>query len=79
MGRKAATVTGSTYIMTPLKGVSAIDQNGKAFDDAVARQELYDGIRATRGNSVPVELDNHINDLAFAEAVAQKLMNLMQI
>ncbi len=77
IGRKAAGATGPTCIMIPLKGVSAIDQTGKAFDDPAARQALYDGIRTTRGNVELVELDNHINDAAFAEAAVRRLQDLM--
>lgn len=77
IGRKAAAATGPTCIMIPLKGVSAIDQRGKAFDDPVARQALYDGIRVTHGNTELLELDNHINDAAFAESAARKLLDLI--
>ena len=38
IGRKAAAATGPTCIMIPVRGVSAIDQVGKAFDDPKARQ-----------------------------------------
>jgi uncharacterized protein (UPF0261 family) len=78
IGRKAAAATGPTCIIIPLNGVSAIDQTGKAFDDSVARRALYDGIRATHGDVELIELDNHINDPAFAEAAAQKLLDLIQ-
>ncbi|MBS0203433.1 MAG: Tm-1-like ATP-binding domain-containing protein [Planctomycetes bacterium] len=37
IGWKAATATGLTCIMLPLRGVSAIDQTGKAFDEPVSR------------------------------------------
>lgn len=77
IGRKAAAATGPTCIMIPLKGVSAIDQAGKAFDDPAARQALYDGIRATRGMVELVELDSHINDAAFAESAARRLLELI--
>jgi uncharacterized protein (UPF0261 family) len=77
IGRKAAAATGPTCIMIPLKGVSAIDQTGKAFDDPVAREALYDGIRAMHGSVELVELDNHINDATFAEVAAQKLLHLI--
>ena len=40
IGRKAAASTGPTCIMIPLKGVSAIGQTGKAFDDPAARLAL---------------------------------------
>ncbi|MBS0203436.1 MAG: Tm-1-like ATP-binding domain-containing protein [Planctomycetes bacterium] len=77
IGRKAAAATGPTCIMIPLKGVSAIDQTGKAFDDSVARQALYDGIRATHGSVELIEMDNHINDGGFAETSAWKLLELI--
>ena len=77
IGRKAAAATGPTCIMIPLKGVSAIDQTGKAFDDPAARLALYEGIRATHENVELAELDDHINDPAFAETVASKLLALI--
>lgn len=78
IGRKAAAATGPTCIMIPLKGVSAIDQTGKAFDDPEAREALYDGIRATHGSVGLIELDIHINDVAFAEVAATQLLKLME-
>lgn len=63
--------------MIPLKGVSAIDQTGKAFDDPAAREALYDGILATHENVEYVKFNNHINDTAFAEAAARRLLKLI--
>ena len=64
--------------MLPLKGVSAIDREGQPFDDPAARKALYDAVRENIG-SVPItELDHHINDAAFAEAAANKLIELMR-
>lgn len=77
IGRKAAAAMGPTTLMIPLKGVSAIDQTGKAFDDPAARQALYDGIRATHGTVELIELDHHINDPAFAEAAARRLIAML--
>ena len=79
IGRKAAAATGPTCIVIPLNGVSAIDQTGKAFDDSAARQALYDGVRATHGSVELTELNNHINDAAFAEQAAAKLLDLIQM
>ena len=47
-----------------------------AYDPA-ARAELLAGIKATRGSVELVELPQHINDPQFAEAVAQKLIELI--
>jgi len=78
IGRKAAAAVGPTCIMIPLKGVSAIDQVGNAFDDPAARQALYDGIQATHGSAELLGFDKHINDSAFAELAAQKLLHLIR-
>lgn len=77
IGRKAAAANGPTSILIPLHGVSAIDQTGKPFDDPIARQALYDGIRSTHAATELVELDLHINAPEFAEAAANSLLALM--
>ena len=77
IGRKAASATGPTAILIPLRGVSAIDNEGEPFDDPAARQALYDGIRSTRAATELIELDHHINAPAFAEVAANKLLALM--
>jgi uncharacterized protein (UPF0261 family) len=77
IGRKAAAATGPTVIVIPLKGVSAIDQTGKPFDDSAARNGLYDGLRASHGAVELLELDCHINDELFAEAAARQLLKML--
>ena len=77
VGRKVAASTGPACILLPLQGVSAIDRAGQPFDDPVARTALYDGIRRAHGSVELIEMDNHINDEAFAMACAQKLLDLL--
>ena len=77
IGKKALAATGPTAILFPLKGVSAIDQAGKTFDDVLARQALANGIRTTHDSVEFIELDLHINDAEFAEAAAKKLLELI--
>ena len=77
IGRKVAAATGPAALLLPLRGVSAIDREGQPFDDPLARQRLYDGIRRHCAATELVELDCHINDPPFAEAAAQKLIELM--
>ena len=50
IGRKVAAAKGPAAIMIPLKGVSAIDADGKSFGDPAARAALYDAIRASHGD-----------------------------
>jgi uncharacterized protein (UPF0261 family) len=77
IGRKVAASTGSATLMLPLQGVSAIDRADQPFDDPIAREALFDGIREHHGRAELLELDQHINDTAFADAAAEKLIELI--
>jgi uncharacterized protein (UPF0261 family) len=79
IGRKLAAAKGPAAILLPLQGVSAIDRAGQPFDGPASRAALYDGIRASRGNTELIELDCHINDPAFADAAARKLLTFLPI
>jgi uncharacterized protein (UPF0261 family) len=77
LGAKAAAARGPVRILLPGRGVSAIDRAGEPFDDPAARAALFAGVRSAAG-AVPVEeLDLHINDPAFAEALARALLALL--
>jgi uncharacterized protein (UPF0261 family) len=69
-----------TVLMLPLKGVSMIDAPGQPFygqeEDRFLFQRLRDRIDMTKVELI--EMDNHINDQEFAEAAAQKLIDLME-
>jgi uncharacterized protein (UPF0261 family) len=77
VGRKVAAAKGPAAILLPLQGVSAIDRSGQPFDDPTARAALYDGIRSTRNRTELIEMDSHINDPAFAEAAARRLLAML--
>jgi uncharacterized protein (UPF0261 family) len=65
--------------MVPLKGVSAIDAEGKPFWWPEADAALFQSLRNWVAPGVEVvELDRHINDPAFAEACANKLLEMMR-
>jgi len=77
LGEKVAGARGPAEILLPRQGVSAIDRAGQPFDDPAARAALFAAIRAHAG-AVPVrELDLHVNDAAFAEALARSLLERM--
>lgn len=78
LGRKLSRATAAAAIFLPTKGVSAIDHVGQPFDDPVARQRLFDAIRNSCGNIEVIEMDDHINDSQFAEAMAVKLLAMMR-
>ena len=65
-------MTGPIRFLLPLKGVSAIDAPHKPFHDLHADQALFDAIRKgwkTSANRQLLEIDAHINDATFADAV----------
>ncbi|GGF84763.1 hypothetical protein GCM10010912_32430 [Paenibacillus albidus] len=68
-----------TVLMLPLKGISAIDVEGEAFYGAEEDKMLFDTLREGINRNVVevIEMNYAINDVAFAEAAAQKLIDLM--
>ena len=69
---------GPTTLMLPLRGVSAIDVAGAPFYDAEADAALFATLRNKIAANVElVEMDNAINDEAFALAAAKKLVALL--
>jgi uncharacterized protein (UPF0261 family) len=78
LARKANAATGPTAVMLPLKGVSAIDADGKPFWRPEADAALFTAIRTSLNPNRLFEFDLHINDAAFAEACATKLLAMMR-
>jgi uncharacterized protein (UPF0261 family) len=79
IAEKASAASGPTAVMLPLKGVSAIDAEGKPFWWPEADAALFGSIRHWVSPAVEVvELDQHINDPAFAAACAEKLLGMMR-
>lgn len=70
---------GPVRFLLPLRGVSAIDAPGQPFHDPEADATLFDAIRSgwvDAPNRKLVELDAHINDAAFAAALADNYMDI---
>ena len=79
IAHKLAAAKGPVAILLPARGVSAIDKEGQPFDDPVARKALHDAIRSGVHGIEVTELDLHINDPEFADAAANKLLELMKM
>lgn len=77
IAEKACAAKGPTCILLPLRGVSAIDAEGKPFWWPEADAALFQSIRNWVYGVEVVELDLHINDPAFAAAAAGKLEEYM--
>ena len=72
--------TGPTALFIPLRGVSMIDAEGMPFHDPVADAALFGALRANldRSKVELVELDANINDPAFADAMADRLLQMLE-
>jgi uncharacterized protein (UPF0261 family) len=78
MAERLNTARGDTALFLPLGGVSALSVPGAAFHDPQADDALFTALR--RGIDPErvelVEMDTHINDPAFAHAMADRLTAL---
>ena len=71
--------TGPVALFLPLRGVSMIDADGMPFWSPEADAALFDAIRIhlDRTRVDLVELDLHVNDPAFADAMADRLLAML--
>ena len=78
IARKLNAATGPVTLFVPLRGVSAIATEGQPFHDPAADEALVGALREELDPSVDVrEVDTDVNDPAFAEAMAERLHELV--
>lgn len=78
IAHKASASRGPVAIYVPLRGVSALDCAGGPFWWPEADAALFQSLRHWMGPQVRlVELDLHINDPAFARAMADELLAML--
>jgi uncharacterized protein (UPF0261 family) len=79
IAHKASAAKGPTAVLVPLRGVSAIDAEGKPFWWPEADRALFDSLRLWMSPHVKlVELDLHINDPQFAGLAASALLDMVR-
>jgi len=79
IGRKVAAATGPAEVFWPDRGVSALDADGQPFRDLAADaacREALDRELTAAGRTLRL-LDAHINDPAFAAAMADRLHQMI--
>jgi uncharacterized protein (UPF0261 family) len=78
IARKLSAATGPTALFVPLQGVSMIATEGGPFHDPAADEALFAALREGLGGNVELhELDLDVNDPAFADAMANRLHELI--
>ncbi len=83
IGRRVAeqlnAARGPVAVVLPLRGISMIDQAGQPFHDPAADEALFHALRDTLSPTIPCQcLDLHINDPAFADALADTLLSFLR-
>jgi uncharacterized protein (UPF0261 family) len=78
IARKLSAATGPTALFVPLRGVSMIATEGGPFYDPEADEALFAGLREGLGEDVELhEVDADVNDPVFADAMADRLHELV--
>jgi uncharacterized protein (UPF0261 family) len=76
--RAANASTGPVAILIPLCGVSQLDSRGGAFWDPEANDACFKAIKENLKPGIPfIEMDNNINDPAFAEKAVDLLLKML--
>jgi uncharacterized protein (UPF0261 family) len=79
IGKKLTAATGPVAVFVPLRGVSMIDVDGQPFRDAEADEALFAGLRESLDSRIEVhELELDVNDDRFADAMADRLHELIE-
>jgi uncharacterized protein (UPF0261 family) len=74
LARKLNDALGPVALFLPRKGSSSYSAPGGVFHDPIADEALADSLRSELDGGVElIEMNTHINDPAFAEAMAAKL------
>jgi uncharacterized protein (UPF0261 family) len=75
IARKLNAARGPVTLFVPLGGVSLIDAEGQPFYDPEADRALFDALRENLDEGVVEfqEMETHVNDPAFARAMAERL------
>ena len=79
IAQKLSAATGPTALFVPLKGVSMIATEGGPFYDPAADEALFGALRDGLASNVEVhEVEADVNDPAFADAMADRLHELIE-
>jgi uncharacterized protein (UPF0261 family) len=80
IGRKLSAANGPTVLFVPLRGVSMLAVEGQPFHCTEADAALIEALRETLDDRVEYhELDMDVNDDRFADAMANRLHDLISV
>lgn len=78
VARKINQAVGPVKVLIPIRGFSNTDREGNIFYDPIADKAFINSLKNSLNESIRVnEIDAHINDDEFAEAVANEFMDII--
>jgi uncharacterized protein (UPF0261 family) len=78
MASKLNMSTGPVAVYFPTRGLSVVSTTGGPYSWPEADQALLDSLKRNLRSDIPVHVfDTHINDPAFAEAMARGLLEMV--
>lgn len=78
IAERANAARGKTQVWLPLDGLSQLDASGQPFWQPESDAALFAAVRHTLSQTVPlIEMDVHVNDLAFARQSALALLGML--
>ena len=78
MSRKLNNSAGEVRFLIPLRGFSSIDCEGNDFYDPVGDEAFIDSLKKTLNENITIkEIDAHINDSEFSEAVVNEFLDII--
>lgn len=78
IAKKLNSARGPIKVMIPCRGFSSLDREGSVFYDPVADRAFIDSLRSLLDKNIEViEIDAHINDEQFAQAIVDEFMGIL--
>jgi uncharacterized protein (UPF0261 family) len=79
MSKKLNNAIGPVRFLIPLRGFSSIDREGNNFYDSVADEAFINSLKKSLKETITIrEIDAHINDIEFSEAIVNEFSDVIQ-
>ena len=79
MSKKLNNATGPVRFLIPLRGFSSIDCEGNNFFDPVADEAFIISLKKSLKETITIrEINAHINDIEFSEAIVNEFLDIVQ-
>jgi uncharacterized protein (UPF0261 family) len=79
VSKKLNRAAGRVKVLIPIRGFSSLDRQGNIFYDPIADRAFIDSLKSSLKETIEVrEIDAHINDDEFANAVANEFMDIIR-